>query len=166
MNPQNPETSSPKSEPPFYEFTIDMDQMDDYAFRVRFDKEQFPPLDMDEPVPLGKESGPNASRVLAAAIGNCLSASLLFCARKGRVKIGPIRTKITVHTARNERKRLRIAGVSVEIDPQVAEQDRQQALRCLDLFEDYCVVTQSIRQGIPVKVSVKGLEDLHVSANK
>ena len=89
MNPQNPETSPSKSEPPFYEFTIDMEQMEDYAFRVRFDKEQFPPLDMDEPVPLGKESGPNASRVLAA-IGNCLSASLLFCARKGRVKLGDL----------------------------------------------------------------------------
>jgi uncharacterized OsmC-like protein len=166
MNPQTPDTSSPKSEPPFSEFTIDMEQIEDYAFRVRFDKEQFPPLDMDEPVPLGKESGPNASRVLAAAIGNCLSASLLFCARKGRVKIGPIRTKITVRTARNERKRLRIAGVRVEIDPQVAEPDRQQALRCLDLFEDYCVVTQSIRQGIPVEVTVKGLENLRVSPDK
>jgi uncharacterized OsmC-like protein len=166
MSTQNSATSSPKSEPPFYEFTIDMEQMEDYAFRVRFDKEQFPPLDMDEPVPLGKDSGPNASRVLAAAIGNCLSASLLFCARKGRVKIGPIRTKITVRTARNERKRLRIVGVHVEIDPQVAEPDRQQALRCLDLFEDYCVVTQSIRQGIPVEVSVKGLEDLRVSPGK
>jgi uncharacterized OsmC-like protein len=166
MNPQNPETSSSKTEQPSYEFTIEMEQMEDYAFRVRFDNEQFPPLLMDEPAPLGKDSGPNASRVLAAAIGNCLSASLLFCARKGRVEIGPIRTKITVRTARNERKRLRIAGVRVEIDPHVAEPDRQQALRCLDLFEDYCVVTQSIRQGIPVEVKVKGLEDLRISAEK
>jgi uncharacterized OsmC-like protein len=166
MNPQNPDASSPKTEPPSYEFTIEMDQVEDYAFRVRFDKEQFSPLDMDEPVPLGKESAPNASRVLAAAIGNCLSASLLFCARKGRVEIGPIHAKIAVRTARNERKRLRIVGVSVEIDPRVAEPDRQQALRCLDLFEDYCVVTQSIRQGIPVEVSVKGLEDLRVTPEK
>jgi uncharacterized OsmC-like protein len=163
MNPQNPETPIPQSEAPSYEFTIDMQQMEDYAFRVRFDKEQFPPLDMDEPVPLGNDSGPNASRVLAAAIGNCLSASLLFCARKGHVAIGPIRTTVTVRTARNERKRLRIVGVHVEIDPQVAEPDRQQALRCLDLFEDYCVVTQSIRQGIPVEVTVKGMEGLRVS---
>jgi uncharacterized OsmC-like protein len=166
MNSQNPESSSPKAEPPSYEFTIEVEQMEDYAFRVRFDKPQFPPLDMDEPVPLGKDSGPNASRVLAAAIGNCLSASLLFCARKGRIEIGPIRTKIAVRTARNERKRLRIAGVHVEIDPQVPEPYKEQALRCMDLFEDYCVVTQSIRQGIPVEVSVKGLEGLRVSADK
>jgi len=166
MSSQDPQTPSPKGEPPSYEFTIEMEQVEDYAFRVRFDKEHFPTLHMDEPVPLGKDSGPNASRVLAAAIGNCLSASLLFCARKGRVAIGPIRTKISVRTARNERKRLRIVGVSVEIDPHVPEPDRQKALLCLDLFEDYCVVTQSIRQGIPVEVSVKGLEDLRVAADK
>lgn len=166
MSAKNPETPSPKSVPPTYEFTIEMEQVENFAFRVRFDKEQFPPLDMDEPAPLGKESGPNSSRVLAAAIGNCLSASLLFCARKSHIETGPIRTKIAVRTGRNERKRLRIVGVSVEIDPQVPESEKQKALRCLDLFEDYCVVTQSIRQGIPVEVSVKGLEDLRVAPEK
>lgn len=166
MKAKNPEPPLPKSEPPTYEFTIEMEQVEDYAFRVRFDKEQFPPLDMDEPVPLGKESGPNASRVLAAAIGNCLSASLLFCARKSHVEVGPIQTKIAVRTGRNERKRLRIVGIRVEIDPHVPGPEKQKALRCLDLFEDYCVVTQSIRQGIPVEVSVKGLEGLRVTAGK
>lgn len=151
---------------PFHEFTIELEQVEDYAFRVRFDKPHIAELAMDEPPPLGKDGGPNAERVLAAAIGNCLSASLLFCARKGRVTLGPIYSRVTVRTGRNERGRLRIQAVRVEIDPRVADADRQQALRCLDLFEDYCVVTQSIRQGIPVEVSVKGLERLRVSLEK
>lgn len=163
MSPQDSAKPSRKSEPPFFEFTIEIEQVEDYAFRVRFDKEQFAPLEMDEPAPLGRDTGPNASRVLAAAIGNCLSASLLFCARKGRIEIGPIQTKMTVRTGRNERGRLRIAGVRAEIDPRVPEPAREKALRCLDLFEDYCVVTQSIRQGIPVEVKVTGLEDLRIS---
>jgi uncharacterized OsmC-like protein len=164
MNAQNPEASSTHSET--QQFTIEMEQVEDYAFRVRFDKDNFAPLAMDEPAPLGKETGPNASRVLAAAIGNCLSASLLFCARKGRIETGPIRTKITVHSGRNERGRLRIVRVQAEIDPQLPEAEKPKALRCLDLFEDYCVVTQSIRQGIPVEVTVKGLEDLRISARQ
>jgi uncharacterized OsmC-like protein len=141
------------------EFTVTMEQIQDYEFRVRFDKPGQADLRLDEPPPLGKDAGPSAARIMAAAIGNCLSASLLFCARKGRVKVGRIEARIKAQIARNETGRLRIAGVEVEIDPRIAESERQKALRCLDLFEDYCVVTQSVRQGIPVKVTVKGFEN-------
>ena len=158
----NPEKSQPpvSSAGASSEFTIEIEQTEEYAFRVRFDKEQFPPLMMDEPAPLGQDSGPNASRILAAAVGNCLSASLLFCARKGRMAIGPIRTRVHAHLARNERGRWRVVKIEAEIDPKIPETEKRNALRCLDLFEDYCVVTESVRQGIPVKVSVKGLEEL------
>jgi organic hydroperoxide reductase OsmC/OhrA len=138
------------------EFTIHVEQTHDYEFKVRFDKPQFPEWQLDEPAPLGRDTGPNAARVLAAAIGNCLSASLLFCARKAKVELGPIRTEVRAQVARNERGRLRIVKVGVRIDPAIAETDRQKALRCLDLFEDYCLVTESVRHGIQVDVSVEG----------
>ncbi len=48
-------------------FTVAVDQVEDYEFRVKFDREQFPELRMDEPPPLGADRGPNASRVLASA---------------------------------------------------------------------------------------------------
>jgi len=137
------------------DFTIEIEQIQDFEFRVRFDKEQFPELRMDEPPPLGQDSAPNPSRVLAAAIGNCLSASLLFCARKSRVELGPIQTKVRTQIARNDRGRLRVSRVEVEIDPHLAESERSKAARCLELFEDFCVVTQSVRDGIDVAVSVK-----------
>jgi organic hydroperoxide reductase OsmC/OhrA len=138
------------------ESTILVEQIDNYEFKVRFDKSQYPDLDMDEPAPLGRDKAPNASRVLAAAIGNCLSASLLFCAAKSRVTLGPIRTTVKTQITRNERGRLRVAKVEVEIDPNIPDSEKQKAIRCLDLFEDYCVVTQSVRQGIEIDVSVKG----------
>lgn len=139
------------------EFVLTMEQVEDFEFRVRFDKPQYSELAMDEPEPLGKDAAPNAARFLAAAIGNCLSASLLFCARKAKVTLGPVRTRVKARIGRTEKGRLRIAGVEVEIDPQIAEEgEKEKAMRCLGLFEDYCVVTQSVRQGIPVEVSVKG----------
>jgi len=142
----------------FTEFTVTMEQVRDFEFRVRFDNPDHAELAMDEPAPLGGDSAPSASRILAAAIGNCLSASFLFCCRKARAEVGPVRTSVRVRTARNEKGRLRIIGAEVEIDPGPAEGEKQKARRCLDLFEDYCVVTQSVRQGIPVKVTVKGFE--------
>jgi len=138
-----------------HEFTVSMRQLDNFEFEVRFDKEHYSPLRMDEPEPLGRDAAPNASRVLAAAIGNCLTASLLFCTRKARVEPGPMETRVQVKLSRNERGRLRIAGVEVEIDPRFAPGEREKAARCLELFEDFCVVTQSVREGIPVAVRVK-----------
>ncbi len=138
-----------------HEFAISMRQIENFEFEVRFDKEQHAPLRMDEPEPLGRDAAPNASRVLAAAIGNCLTASLLFCCRKARVDLGPMQTRVQVKLARNERGRLRIAGVDVEIDPRFAPGEREKAARCLQLFEDFCVVTQSVREGVPVEVRVK-----------
>ncbi len=138
-----------------HEFTISMKQLEDFLFEVHFDKEQFAPLRLDEPEPLGRDAAPNASRVLAAAIGNCLSASLLFCTRKARVEMGPVETRVHVQLGRNERGRLRIASVEVEIDPHFPPGQREKAARCLELFEDFCVVTQSVRDGIPVEVRVK-----------
>ena len=143
---------------PVSEFTVTMEQVEDYEFKIRFDKPQFPELRMDEPAPIGHDSAPNASRVLSAAIGNCLSASLLFCARKAKIELGPIRTVVRTRILRNDRGRLRIGKVEVRIDPGIPDADKQKALRCLDLFEDYCVVTESVRQGIDVEVAVEGMD--------
>lgn len=138
------------------EFTIDVEESKDFEFRVRFDKPQHAELLLDEPAPLGKDLAPNASRILAAAIGNCLSASFLFCARKNKIPLGPIRARVHTEIARTPEGRLRIGKVDVEIDPGLAEADREHAGRCLDMFEEFCTVTQSVRAGIQVNVTVKG----------
>jgi len=138
------------------EFTISVDQVQDYEFRVKFDKPELPDLIMDEPPPLGEDRGPNPSRVLAAAIANCLCASLLFCAKRARAELGPIHAEAKVQIVRNEHKRLRVGKVEVVIDPHLPEAEKEKARRCLEIFEDFCIVTQSVREGIDIAVSVKG----------
>ena len=44
----------------------------------------------------------------------------------------------------------------MELDPAIAVADREKAQRCLSLFEDYCTVTQSVREGFPINVTVAG----------
>ncbi len=137
------------------QFSISMDQVRDYEFRVNFDKEGQPDLIMDESAPLGGDKGPSPARILAAAIGSCLSASLLFCTRRARVELGQIHTEVKVQIVRNESNRLRVGKVEVLIDPQFPEAEREKARRCLEVFEDFCIVTQSVRDGIDVSVTVK-----------
>ena len=56
---------------------------------------------------------------------------------------------------RNEHGRLRIGALRVKLAPTVAEQDRPRLARCLELFEDYCVVTESVRDSIGVAVEIE-----------
>lgn len=136
--------------------TVEMEQIEDFEFRVRFG-EELADLEMDEPEPLGRGTGPNASRLLAAAVGNCLSASLLFCARKTRTDVRGLRTETTARLGRNEQGRWRFRDIDVRIHaPATADDKPPQMDRCLALFEDYCIVTASVRRGIPVRVEVVG----------
>ena len=44
-------------------FTIHLEHLQDYEYKVRFDWDQVPDLLVDEPPPLGGRAGPNASRL-------------------------------------------------------------------------------------------------------
>jgi organic hydroperoxide reductase OsmC/OhrA len=126
-----------------------------YEFVATFtDAEAMPAIVFDEPPPLGEGIGPNAAAVLAAAVGNCLAASFAFCLRKVRLEPVDLTANVIAHVDRNEQGRFRITGIDVELNPQLLEGDRSRQERCERLFEDFCVVTESVRRGIPVNVKI------------
>lgn len=135
-------------------FSLRVEQVDGFEFKVKFDKDHFAPLLLDEPPPLGHDRAPNAARVLAAAIGNCLAASLLFCARRTADVVGSVWAEVEVELVRNEHRRLRIGKVSVVLHTDLPP-EAGAVQSCLATFEDFCVVTQSVRQGIDVEVEVR-----------
>jgi len=136
-------------------FEVGLTLRDGYAFTVDFAAGEGPPLVVDELPPLGEANGPNPARLLAAAVGSCLSASLLFCLRKSRVEVSQLRTTVSGSIVRNERGRLRIGGIRVRLAPEVTAEQRARMGRCLDLFQDFCIVTESVREGITVDVTVE-----------
>ena len=136
-------------------FSLTMEQRERFQFDVTFDDPSWPSLRLDEPSPLGDGTAPNASRVLGAAIGNCLAASLLFCLQKARVPLTGLTAEVRGEMTRNEKGRLRIGSVEVVLRPALDGVPPEKLGRCLDLFEDFCVVTQSVREGIDVQVSVE-----------
>jgi organic hydroperoxide reductase OsmC/OhrA len=139
-------------------FTIHLEQQEDYQIIARFDWKKAQDLLMDEPPPLGETAGPNAARLLAAAAANCLSASLLHCLAKGEPPANSLRTEATCTMIRNDKKRLRIGAMEVRIIVSDELKDSQRFDRCKELFEDFCVVSASIREGIPIGVSVRDQE--------
>lgn len=135
-------------------FSFTLEQQEDYAFLVRFD-EGIPALLTDEAPPLGKGAGPNPARLLAASVANCLMASLLFALRKYKNEPGRISATVTGALVRNESGRLRIGEVRVDIRMEAEEAQVQHLDRILAQFEDFCVVTESVRSGFPVAVTVR-----------
>jgi len=136
-------------------FEVTLTREDRYRFHVDFGDGSGATLLMDEPQPLGEGAGPSASRVLAAAVGNCLSASLLFCLDKARVDTAGMRTRVSGTMERNERGRLRVGSLDVYIEPDLGDAPPARVARCLEIFEDFCVVTASVRKGLDVGVHVE-----------
>jgi len=113
-----------------------------------------PPLRADEPAPLGQGAGPSPVQLLAAAVGNCLSASLLFALRKFKQQPEPIACEVQAEVGRNAGGRLRVLALQARLTLGVPGQTLEHLDRVLETFEAYCTVTQSVGQGIAVRVSV------------
>lgn len=143
-------------------FRVRLDLLEDYVFKIDFD--EFGYILSDEPAPLGSGEGPNPARLLAAATANCLCASLLFALRKKKQQPQDISAEATGQITRED-GRWRISRLEVvlslddeALDPGVLEQ-------ALAQFEDFCIVTQSVRQGIQVDVSVQNRQGKVLAAD-
>lgn len=134
---------------------ITLELLENYRFKVTFPDANKTTLVMDEPPPLGDAHGPNAARVLAASVANCLSASLLFCLKKSRVEVKDIETEAEPILARNKEGYWRVTKINVLLHPEFSQgTDETKVKRCLEIFENYCVVTGAVRNGFPVDVKV------------
>ncbi|MCE7741945.1 MAG: OsmC family protein [Candidatus Heimdallarchaeota archaeon] len=137
------------------EYTIKMKRLDNYKFEVDFGSEIIPNILTDEPtsLPGGEGKGPTASMLLAAAVGNCLSASLIFCSTKKQVDLLELETTVKFKRERNEKGFWRISEMEVDLEPVIDDKDGK-FQRCEEIFKDYCIITQSVETGIPIKVNL------------
>ena len=133
--------------------SVSLRQQADYRFEIQFG-EGIAPLIADEPAPLGKGEGPAPSQLLCAAVGNCLSDSLLFALRKFKQAPEPLRCEVQAEVGRNPEGRLRVLGMHATINLGMAASSLEHLDRALAQFEEFCTVTQSVRQSFPVRVTV------------
>lgn len=106
--------------------------------------------------------GPNPSRLLALGVLGCLSASFIFCLKKKNFQVDDFNAEAEVTLTRNEKGFWRIKKIDVTIVPKIENPDTlKRAKQCLkqvkdgvSFFEQYCIVTQSVRAGIEVNVNL------------
>ncbi len=133
--------------------SVTLTQRQGYQFEHRFGPD-IPVLLSDEPAPLGTGLGPDPVELLASAVGNCLSASLLFACQKYKDDPGALRAEVKATVGRNERNRMRVLGLAVDLHLGRPAAELPHLQRVLDTFEDYCTVTQSVAGAIPVTLRV------------
>lgn len=140
---------------------ISLVQEEAYRFKVQFSSDT-PAMLTDEPAPLGAAAGPSPVELLVSAVASCLTDSLIFALNKFKQPVDGIRTEATAELGRNADKRLRVAKVDVTVHlghPQ-AEIDRLE--RILDQFEQFCTVSQSVAQCLPVQLTVVDSEGVQL----
>lgn len=132
---------------------VSLVQQHDYRFDINFGGD-IPLLTGDEPAPLGTGLGPSPVQLLSAAVGNCLSDSLLFALRKFKQAPEPMRCDVTSQVGRNPEGRLRVLGMRAQLTLGVPAASLQHLERVLEQFEAFCTVTQSVGQGIPITIEI------------
>ena len=140
--------------------SVTLTQQHDYRFDIRFD-DNMPVLTSDEPAPLGTGLGPSPVQLLCAAVGNCLSDSLLFALRKFKQAPEPLRCEVQAQVGRNADGRMRVLEMEATLHLGVSAaqlEQLEQLERVLGQFEGFCTVTQSVGQGIPIQVRVLDAE--------
>ena len=135
------------------EFEIALEQVKDYEFLVKFD--DLPEaLLMDAPPGVGHNAGPCPTQMLAAAVGNCLTMTLVLFARKAGLQPTHVRAAVKARLVRSENGLPRMGAIDVALEPGFVAADQARAAACLKAFESYCAVTESVRAGIDVRVAV------------
>lgn len=133
--------------------SVTLEQIKDYQFEIHY-AEGRPAIVSDEPPPLGAGAGPSPSHLLLAAVGNCMTSSLYFALNKFKLDPKGLTTTATAEIGRNAAGRLRVLSIAVDIRMGAAAQGMEHLDRVLTQFEQFCTVGESVRQGIPVSVSV------------
>lgn len=125
----------------------------DFRFAIDFGA-GIPELHADEAPPLGGGTGPTPLQLLAAAVGNCLSDSLLFALRKFKQDARGLTTEVETTVGRNAEGRLRVTEIRVTVTLGAPAAELQHLERVLGQFERFCTVAQSVGQGVPIAVTV------------
>ena len=132
-------------------FNVSLELVENYLFKIDFG--DFGTFMTDEPEPLGNSEGPGPSALLGASVANCLAASLLFAVRKFKEDPGEV-TATCEGVIERVDGRWRIVALNVDIRLGALADSLGHIERVLEQFEDFCVVTQSVRNGIDVNVGV------------
>jgi uncharacterized OsmC-like protein len=78
----------------------------------------------------------------------------MFCIEKSRGNVKDIEADVETSLTRNDKGRWRVEGIKVNMKVDMNDIDKEKLERCKSIFEDFCIVTASVREGVKIDVEV------------
>jgi len=118
----------------------------------------FKDFNVDEPASFhGTDLGPSAVEYLLIGIGGCLGTTFIYCLQKNNIELETFEVVVDgtlSHTGPKMLLRLAKVDVNLKFTPKEVNSD-EEINRCMKEFTEYCVVTNSIANGLPINVNCK-----------
>ncbi|MFX0083421.1 MAG: OsmC family protein [Candidatus Hodarchaeota archaeon] len=100
--------------------------------------------------------GSSPTKLLASSVLGCLAASFSFCLQKKNFSLSGFEGKAEVTIARNDKGYWRVRNINIELNPKIDTPEmRKRADQCEKFFEQYCIISESLRTGFEVNVNLK-----------
>lgn len=117
----------------------------------------FTNIHIDEPESFhGTNLGPSSVEYLLIGIGGCISTTILYCFQKNNIEIETFNVRVEGKLKHvGPKNRLRLITVDVLIDFKPKDGLNQKKIeKCIKIYEEHCVVSNSIKMGLPINVNI------------
>ncbi|MBD3254334.1 MAG: hypothetical protein GF383_04535 [Candidatus Lokiarchaeota archaeon] len=144
--------------------TIDMVLEEDLIFKSTFSYKKLQSLYIDENIEKKDDLwGPDAAQLLGMAVTGCLCASFVFCLSKRGLSVDNLDAHAEVSFRKTDKNYTRIKDIKVKLVPKANNKDTLKRIKqCMKeikgehmFFEETCIITPSVRDGIDIKVDVE-----------
>lgn len=99
--------------------------------------------------------GPNPSKLLALSVLGCLAASFTFCVQNRDSSLSNIEGKAVITSRRNDKGFWRVKKIDIKLYPKIDNPKiRKIADQCRKFFEQFCIISESVREGIEINVNL------------
>ena len=117
----------------------------------------FNDIQVDEPESFhGTDKGPSPVEFFLIGIGGCLGSTFTYCLQKQNVEIDTLEVVVDGQLKHAGPKMLlRLVNIEAELLITARDNDSSEKIeQCIKTFREYCIVTNSITQGVPLDVKV------------
>lgn len=117
----------------------------------------FDVIHLDEPESFhGTDIGPSPVEYFLIGIGGCLGSTFTYCLQKQNVEIDTLEVVVDGQL-KHAGPKMSLKLVNIKAELLIAAKDGQPSEKidqCIKTFRDYCIVSHSITQGIPIDVNI------------